>query len=253
MRKYIDLILGTICIGYFIVLNSLSSSKVAFSNAILAIGIILVIFHILNSKFANNKIFIALKKIAKVFICIGLVAFIALEALIISYPKKNKDNCDYIVVLGAGLNAGGQLSLTLKDRLDATLECVNDYKNDSVIVVSGGKGDDEEISEAEAMERYLIENGIPKDKIIKEDKSRNTYENFKFSKQKIEEYSNKSVDESSVKFITTDFHAFRSNMLSKRNGYKDTKAYTTNTVSYLIPVYYSREALAVVKSFIFDK
>ena len=56
-----------------------------------------------------------------------------------------------------------------------------------------------------------------------------------------------------MKFITTDFHAFRSNMLSKRNGYKDTKAYTTNTVSYLIPVYYSREALAVVKSFIFDK
>ena len=253
MKRYIDLILGVILVTYSIIVNMLSFRKVAFSEFILTIGVLLIIYHFSKKYIMNNNILKKIDKIIKVFICIGLVVFLVLEGLIISYPKKSVENADYIIVLGAGLNNGHELSQTLRDRLNAALECLNKYNNDSYIVVSGGQGDDEDMSEAEAMERYLLDNGVSKDRIIKEDKSTNTSENFKFSKDKIELHSKNEIKNLSVKIVTTDFHAFRSNMLAKRNGYENIKVYSSNTVSYLIPVFYTREAVAVVKSYIFDR
>ena len=253
MKRYIDLILGVILVTYSIIVNMLSFRKVAFSEFILTIGVLLIIYHFSKKYIINNNILKKIDKIIKVFICIGLVVFLVLEGLIISYPKKSVENTDYIIVLGAGLNNGHELSQTLRDRLNAALECLNKYNNDSYIVVSGGQGDDEDMSEAEAMERYLLDNGVSKDRIIKEDKSTNTSENFKFSKEKIELHSKNEIKNLSVNIVTTDFHAFRSNMLAKRNGYENIKVYSSNTVSYLIPVFYTREAAAVVKSYIFDR
>lgn len=253
MKKNIDLILGGILSTYSILVNILSFRKIAFSEVILIVGILLILYHF-NKKYINkNNILKKIDKVIKIFICIGLVVFLLLEGAIVSYPKKSIENTDYIIVLGAGLNNGHELSQTLRDRLNAALDCLDKYNNDSYIVVSGGKGNDEDMSEAEAMERYLLDKGISKNKIIKEDKSRNTWENFKFSKEKIELHSEKELKDLSVKIVTTDFHAFRSNMLAKRNGYKNTKVYSSNTVSYLIPVFYTREAVALVKSYIFDR
>ncbi|MDS0528511.1 YdcF family protein [Clostridium sp. SHJSY1] len=252
MIKFIDIILGIILVAYYFIINLISSRKIAASGSILAIGIILIIYHFVKNIFNDNQYYIKGMKIAKIFICVGLVFFIVLEGMIIFYPKKDTSNTDYIVVLGAGLNNGGQLSLTLKDRLDSALKCVNDYGNNGYIVVSGGQGPDEDLSEAEAMTRYLVEQGVSEEKIIKEDKSRNTNQNFKFSKDKIEEHSGKNIEDVSVKVVTTDFHALRSNLLAEKNGYKNINVYTNNSVPYLIPIFYSREALAIVKSFLFD-
>jgi uncharacterized SAM-binding protein YcdF (DUF218 family) len=251
--RFIDIIVGGVLIAYFFIVNLISSKKVAFSGTIAAVGVIFIIYHFIKSRFKENQYFIKGMNIIKVLISIGLIFFLVLEAAIVFYPKKDHSNTDYVLVLGAGLNNGDQLSLTLKDRLDSAIECVNDYGNRRFIVVSGGQGTDEDISEAEAMKRYLVDEGLSEEKIIKEDKSRNTNENFKFSKVKIEEHSRKAIEDSSVKVVTTDFHALRSNLLAKKNGYKNINLYTSNTVSYLIPVFYSREALAVVKSFLFDR
>ena len=78
---------------------------------------------------------------------------------------------------------------------------------------------DEDLPESDAMSKYLQDRGVNKERIIIEDESRDTNQNFKFSKEKIEEHSHKSLDEINVKIITTDFHAFRSSILAKRNGY----------------------------------
>ncbi len=88
------------------------------------------------------------------------------------------------------------------------------------MVVSGGKGSGEKITEAKAMKDYLIKNGIDKNRIIEEDKSTNTYENFKYSKLKIEERSQRKLSDLKVKIVTTDFHVLRSKILAYRNGYK---------------------------------
>lgn len=252
MVKFIDIILGGMLILYCIIMNSLSSTTIAFSKVLILIGIILIGYHFIKDKIKEVKHFDKVFKVIKIIIACGFVLFIIVEAFIISYPKKSEANTDYIIVLGAGLTNGNQVSLTLKDRLDAVLTCINEYGNDGYIVVSGGRGEDEDISEAEAMKTYLVEQGISEDKILMEDKSVNTLENLKFSREIIEKQGNKDICELKIKIVTTDFHALRSSILAKKNGYSEVEVYTSNTISYLIPVFYLRESLAVVKNTIFD-
>lgn len=250
MKK--DLYFGIILIIYILIINIVSPTKIAFSMPIAIVGILLVIYHFIKEKLRTIKNFSKLTKIFKVLTCIVLICFSILEALIITYPKCKTEDSDYILVLGAGLNNGKTPSLTLQGRLDAALKCINQYKNTGYIVVSGGKGDDEHLSEAMAMSTYLLNKGVKKERIIIEDKSRDTNENFKYSKEKIEEHSGKPIDEVNVKIVTTDFHAFRSSILAKKNQYVNFENYSSNTVWYLIPVMYTREAFALVKSIVFD-
>ncbi len=78
------------------------------------------------------------------------------------------------------------------------------------------------------MKDYLIKNGIDKNRIIEEDKSTNTYENFKYSKLKIEKHSQGKLSDLKVKIVTTDFHVLRSKILAYRNGYKNTSFMLVN-------------------------
>ena len=252
MKKFIDIILGGVLILYCIIMNSLSSTTIAFSEVLISIGIILIAYHFTKDKIKDIKHFDKVFKVIKIGIACGVVLFIIVESFIIAYPKKSEANTDYIIVLGAGLANRTQVSLTLKDRLDAAITCVNKYENDGYIVVSGGKGEDEDISEAEAMKGYLVKEGIPEDKILMEDKSINTLQNLKFSREIIEKHGNKDISEFKIKIVTTDFHALRSSILAKKNGYSDIEVYSSDTIVYLIPVFYLRESLAVVKSTIFD-
>ncbi|MDU1587356.1 MAG: YdcF family protein [Clostridium sp.] len=253
MKKNLDIVIGGILTVYSILVNVLSFRKIAFSEVFLIAGIVFILYHFIKKKIYNNEKLKLIDKVIKIFVCIGLVAFFIIEGIIICYPKNSTETTDYIIVLGAGLNNRNELSQTLRDRLNTALDCLNKYNKESYIVVSGGQGEDEDMSEAEAMEGYLLENGVSKDRIIKEDKSRNTSENFKFSKEKIQEHSNKDLKDVSVKIITTDFHAFRSSMLAKRNGYENIEVYSSNTVNYLVPVFYTRESVALVKSYFFDR
>lgn len=252
MKKNIDIICGAVLIIYSIIINSLSGTKIAFSEVLILIGIILIGYHLIKDKIKNIENPNKFIKVFKIGLVIGLIMFLIVESFIITYPNKSEANTDYIIVLGAGLTNGNQVSLTLKGRLDAAIVCVNKYGNDGYIVVSGGRGTDEDISEAEAMKDYLEKGGIPKDKILVEDKSINTLENLKFSRDIIEKHSNKGISELSVKIVTTDFHAFRSSILAKKKGYSEIEVYSSDTITYLIPVFYLRESLAVVKSVVFD-
>ncbi|MBF4691542.1 ElyC/SanA/YdcF family protein [Fusibacter ferrireducens] len=142
-------------------------------------------------------------------ICImGSVLMIQTE---LNAQIENSDQIDYAVVLGAGL-IGDQVSERLKIRLDTAYHTLKD--NEVPIVVSGGKGDDELISEAEAMKRYLVEQGISASRIILEDQSTSTYENLKFSKALMPEERN------AVLIITSDFHMYRAKMIGRRLGWQ---------------------------------
>lgn len=252
MKKFWDITLGTLLILHVIAINIMSGVIVAFSLPVVILGILLIIYHFVKNRIKENQILSKGSKITKIFICIGLIVFLGIEALIISYPKHNERKDDYILVLGAGLRDGTIPTAILRGRLDAAIECSKE-NNIAYIVLSGGQGDDEDISESYAMSKYLQEKGVDKDRIILEDKSRDTNQNFKYSKEKIEEHSHKSLDKVSVKIVTTDFHAFRSGILARKNGYINFDNYSSPTVWYLIPITYTREAFAVVKSALFDK
>ena len=130
-------------------------------------------------------------------------------------PSYDKD---FVIILGSKINLDGSLSPLLKGRVDKAIDFgKNQYKetNKKIIYVpSGGKGIDEVMSEAKAMKNYLIQNGIDEDSIIIENKSVNTSENMKFSKEKID----KIKKDSKIIFSTTNYHVFRSGVIANKLG-----------------------------------
>jgi len=225
---------------------------IAFSMPAIILGIIVFGYYFFKNRIKENEFLFKTYKIIKIFLCILCICFIGIEALIISYPKHSEKQADYIIVLGAGLDEGRTPNLILQERLDAAIKYIDENPNEYV-VLSGGQGADEYVPEAQAMSEYMQERGIDKEKIIIEDKSTDTNENLKFSKEKIEEHSHKPLAESRVKIVTTDYHAFRSSILAKKNGYVNFDNYSSATVWYFIPPTHIREAFAVVKSVLFDK
>ena len=248
MLKYLDLFIGLLCVFYYFYLEIVYNGM-SLDIFFIVVGSILILYHFVKFKIHLNKNF---KKVFNIVLTIGLSIFLIAESMLIFFPKQNlKDNCDYLVILGASVK-NTRPSLTLKGRLDKAIEYINKSNDDCYIVVSGGKGSDEKISEAKAMENYLIDHGISKSRIILEDKSTSTYENFKYSKEKIEKNSNKSIKKLNIKVVTTDFHGFRSFLLAKKNGYKNINFWTVNSINQFIPVYYLREFFALAKTVILN-
>jgi uncharacterized SAM-binding protein YcdF (DUF218 family) len=254
MKRKVDLIIGVFLVIYVICIN-LFLGKISFSEVFFVLGVGLIIYHYTKKQI---KEYIKSKKIIKnlciiVKYCIVgfLLMFIIIETAIVVFPKKNEDYSSYVIVLGAGVK-GETPSITLRQRLDKTIEYINNQDKKTNIIVSGGQGRGEDISEAEAMKRYLVEKGIDENIIIMENKSTSTNENLMFSKKILEESSNKNISDLDIKIITSDFHAFRSNMIGKKLGYNNISFYTNKTLPALIPVMYSREFLAVVKSYLID-
>ncbi|NRT34965.1 uncharacterized SAM-binding protein YcdF (DUF218 family) [Clostridium beijerinckii] len=230
----------------------LSELWIAFGFPIIVLGIIILVYYFSKKIMKKNMFFYKIFRYIKISSCIIFICFIIIEALIINYPKYNRNSDDYIIVLGAGLDNGGVPNLILRERLDIAIKCMKENLA-QYIVLSGGQGTDESTSEAQAMSEYLQAKGIEKNKIILEDKSRDTNENLKYSKEKIEEFSSKSISDIKVKIVTTDFHAFRSSILAKKNGYKSFDNYSSTMPWYFVPSTYARESIAVIKSILFDK
>ena len=107
---------------------------------------------------------------------------------------------DVVLVLGAAIK-GDKPTKSLQNRLDRAID-YHQQNPDAYILVSGGKGSQETISEAEAMARYLLAHGVPAASIIKEEAATSTTENFRFSLPLMKEAD-------VIAFITTDYHIFR--------------------------------------------
>ena len=120
---------------------------------------------------------------------------------------------DAVIVLGKGLD-GDKVPPNLAKRLDKAIE-YHEKNPKALIVVSGGKGSDEKLSEAQAMYDYLISKGMPEEIIIIEDKSTTTYENFIFSTDILKE---RMGEDYSVAFISNRFHIWRAERLAKSLG-----------------------------------
>lgn len=241
-------VVGGSFILYYII-STLALGPVSFSAVLLALGCILMLLGVLDRKFGHLAKVVKLKKVLIPVAVIVLVIFAVLEAVVISGAvQKDRTKADYIVVLGAGLR-GDQLSLTLKQRLDATLTC----EQGETIVVTGGQGWNETIPEAVAMKKYLVEQGIPDNRVLEESKSTNTNENLDNAKQMIEAHSGKALSDLKVKIISSDYHCFRAKMIAKRHGYEKVTSYGAETHPLLIPSFYTREGMALIKSFLCDR
>ena len=127
-------------------------------------------------------------------------------------PRKK--DFDYVIIHGAGLLHGDQLSKLLRDRLD---KAITVYRRDPTpprIIPSGGKGADETVPEAEAMKQYLIGQGIPESDILPESASKTTLENLRFSKQILDGLEGRKY----TALVTSNYHVYRALRYCRKIG-----------------------------------
>lgn len=164
-----------------------------------------------------------------VFVILGLMAYFA---------KRTPDKYSTVVVLGCQVR-GDTPSLMLKKRIDAAYDylVMNPHAK---CIVSGGKGNGENISEAECMRENLIEMGIAGSRIYMEDKSTNTNENISFSADIIR----LNGLNRNMAIVTDGFHEMRAALIAKRMGYSS-GAVPASTPAYISANFTTREIIAV--------
>ena len=154
---------------------------------------------------------------------------------------------DYIIILGCAIRSDGTPTPLLKARVDSALDFAREQLEktgkSAVYVPSGGQGSDELISEGESMENYLLSVGAPADGIAREDKSTNTYENMKFSKEVIDAHS--GGRDVKIAFATTNYHVFRGYILAKKLGF-EAKGISAKTKIYFFPNAFLREFVGLL-------
>lgn len=175
-------------------------------------------------------------------ICVLTAAVMSFFMIKAMNDNPQNDNTT-LVVLGCQVKKGRPSNM-LKRRLDAAYEYLSEH--DSVnVVVSGGQGPDEIISEAQCMKEYLVEKGIDPGRIYIEDMSVNTEENLRFSMKLIEERGLCS----DITIVTDGFHQFRAELIAKKLG-TDVNNISAPTRWYLLPSYWVREWFGNVYYFI---
>ncbi len=213
----------------------------------MCLGVAIVIFNILRYKKDKSKVQKILYRVFQIgFIYFGITFTMFCYTTVQSTDIDENKDYDAIIVLGCGLRNGKDMSGTLKYRLDKGIEL---YELKQVpIVVSGGQGFDELVTEASVMKAYLVENGVPESDIVEEDKSTSTEENFKFSKVMLDEMF---TDDYSVVFTTNDFHVYRSSRYMEKSGLTGFGV-GTKSIASLIPYNYLREYMALHLYFLFN-
>lgn len=173
---------------------------------------------------------------------VELTGFVIYSAVYAWLPRRG--DAEIVTVLGCGLN-GDRVTPLLASRLDRGIEAFEQARKERGgpwLVVSGGKGADEHISEAEAMGRYAVTKGVPPDRIVYEAESTTTEENLRFTLSVLRE---RSIAWTRMLVVTNNFHALRAGSLARRYGIAGATL-GAPTALYYLPAAFLREFAAVV-------
>jgi len=181
----------------------------------------------------------------------GYVSFLLVSYVIYAFLYSRMavdDDADFVVVLGSGLKGGSRVTPLLASRLERGRQVYSALAAHGppgpLLIVSGGKGSDEHLTEAEAMARYLTERGFPAARLMREDRSRTTEENLAFSQAIMDQ----AGPGSACVIVTSSFHAFRAAIIARRLG---VNGHVTGapTAAYYWPTAILREFAAVFVSY----
>lgn len=174
---------------------------------------------------------------------LGLLLFGTVEGMILSrYHATARSGADYCIVLGAQWKPAGP-SEVLRKRLDKAVAFLAESP-DTKVIVSGGRGGDEPVSEAQGMREYLIQAGIDESRILVEDDSANTYENLVFSGKLLDKENDRVV------IVTNNFHVFRAMGIAKKQGYAHVEGLAADSTLGMAPNNLLREFFGVIKDFL---
>lgn len=176
-------ILGILCLMYYGVIVIYSGAGTSFSAIwiILALGFFAAAAVMKFYPRFRDKIPVQLEVAVITFFSAIAFIFVVVELMMgFSSISFQKESVNYVIVLGAQVR-GNKISRTLERRLDKAVEYAA-YHPNTVFVLSGGQGDDEDVTEASAMYRYMKSRGVPDYQLLLEESSRSTYENMVYSK-----------------------------------------------------------------------
>jgi len=191
-----------------------------------------------------KKILIKIPKVIKFAVlsvfCTGVLSFIIVQGIIFYHMNGRAalNDTDYVIVLGCQID-GINASAPLIRRVNTAIEYLNKHQNAKVIV-TGGQGPGEDITEAQAMKKLLRNNGINEDKILTEERASNTMENFLFSDELYD------LKEKNILIVTTDYHMFRSLCAAKKLGYQNVSGLSSKSQLTVLPVYLLREYVGII-------
>ncbi len=196
----------------------------------------------------NNKKF---KNLFKIISGIFLLFFIIVQGIIIRNYKSDiveGKKLDYIIILGAKV-VEKTPSKPLMERIKKAVEYLNDNP-ESRAIATGGKGNSAIITEAEAIKRELISEGIAENRIILEDNSTNTLENLKYSMELIKkDRKEENISDLKIGIVTNNFHIFRSKNIAMDIGFSNVYGISAKTPLIAIPKAHVREFFSIIKYF----
>lgn len=135
--------------------------------------------------------------------------------------KKHDDDCEYLMILGSVILGEDTPSSQLIERMEKAAQYLNSHRYSKAVCCGGCFRKEQKVSEAEIIKRYLMNNGISEERILLEDKSKTTYENFEFALKIIAQDCRKSAEKTKIAYLTSDYHIFRSGIIARQSGVKD--------------------------------
>ena len=246
MKKYICTLFAILSFSYYLWLGFHNS----FRMSVLPFWLLLSILFILIGYRENIPLLKQfppfLCRIIKTVLLIALFFFLLVESFVLwGMTRKPGENLDYLIVLGAGLK-GDKPSSVLEQRLECAYKYLETHP-DTLVIVSGGQGPTEVVSEAESMKNWLLQKGIHSSRIIMEDNSTTTAENMRYSFAYIKK------EPGNIGIVTNNFHVFRSLCIanhSKEEAFGESENYkicgmAADFPALLLPHYMVREFFTI--------
>lgn len=260
--------LGVLCIAYFIVIVVYAGIGTSFAFIWLFFAALL--FFLVYGCWYYSRNMDRIPRwvpVSVVTTCVaGVVALAVLCVLVfLGAASSDKKNLDYVIVLGARVKEH-TVSNSLKKRLDKAIEYAQENP-DTMLVLSGGRGPGEDVSEAEVMRQYLEYNGVRPEQLLIEDRSVSTVENIAYSKVVIEEHRNRDKKElvpltrrtTSVPYaiapdkpleigvLTSNFHIYRARLTAEKWGFDNVYGISADSDPVLFIHLCVRECASIVK------
>lgn len=197
--------------------------------------------YLMEKKSLWPKVPKAVRYVFRIIVAIGFAVFVICQGCILTqFFSKGEPEADYIIVLGAQMRDWGP-SVVYKARLDSAIEYLNDNP-DTKVIVTGGQGANESVSEGEGGKTYLLKQGIAEDRIIVESESLDTDQNISNALNLVEVTADMKIG-----IVTNNFHVFRGVMIAKRYIDADVTGIAAFTEYQYLPNNMVRETFGILK------
>ena len=268
MLAWIAGIGAVLCLVYYIIIAVYAGFSVSFAWFWLAAAGFLAFFS-WGSRYCRlypKKVPMWVTVPVMTCVAAAVIIFCVVEACVfVGAVSSEKPGLDYVIVLGAKVHERG-ISNSLRQRLNKAIQ----YSRKSpgtVLILSGGQGADEPMTEAQAMYQYLLENGVSPTRMIMEPVSSSTVENIAYSQliilqreQSKRDLAGKGdgsvapgpylqVEEKPVQIgiLTSNYHVFRAGMIAKKRGMEDVYGIAAGSDPVLFLHLCVRECAAILK------